>query len=343
MVASFRGGVSDWLDTMLPADLYARSAASAAAADQTWLDPRVVAAAARLPGVRRVEAARVRALDLAPGRPAVTLLARAHVATTLPLLAPALALPPGEIGVFVSEAMVDLYGAAPGRQLELPLGAAPVPVRVLGVWRDYARQFGSIAIDAADYRRASGDRHVNDLAFWLEPGASAAAVEDGLRALLADPSMVDFATTRELRATSLAIFDRSFAVTYYLQAVAIAIGLAGVAASLSAQVLARRKEFGLLAHLGLTRSQVVAVVAGEGAAWLATGCAIGLALGLAISLVLVFVVNPQSFHWTMPLVLPWGRLAALCAAVAVAGIGTAAFSARSAAGRPAVASVKDDW
>jgi putative ABC transport system permease protein len=66
-------------------------------------------------------------------------------------------------------------------------------------------------------------------------------------------------------------------------------------------------------------------------------------LGLAISMVLVFVVNPQSFHWTMDLVLPWSRLALLGAAVLVAGTATAAFSARRAAGHSAVLSVKEDW
>jgi putative ABC transport system permease protein len=164
-----------------------------------------------------------------------------------------------------------------------------------------------------------------------------------LRALLPDPSMIEFAATTELRVTSLRIFDRSFAVTYYLQAVAITIGLVGIAASLSAQVLARRKEFGLLAHLGLTRRQIVAVVAGEGLAWVAAGALVGLLLGLAISMVLVFVVNPQSFHWTMGLVLPAGRLALLCAAVVLAGTVTAALSARGATGRAAVLSVKEDW
>ena len=96
---------------------------------------------------------------------------------------------------------------------------------------------------------------------------------------------------------------------------AIAIGLFGIAASFSAQVLARRKEFGLLVHLGLTRRQIVAVVAAEGAVWTAVGAALGLALGIAVSVVLVKVVNPQSFHWTMELLLPWVRLGALCAAV----------------------------
>ncbi|MDE2505124.1 MAG: ABC transporter permease, partial [Burkholderiales bacterium] len=249
----------------------------------------------------------------------------------------------GEIAAYASEATADLYGATPGRAIELPLDGRVLHARVLGVWRDYARQFGSIAVDLADYRRASGDERVNDIAVWLRPGADADAVRRSLRALLPDASMLDFAGTAELRRITLRIFDRSFAVTYYLQAVAIAIGLVGIAASLSAQVLARRKEFGLLGHLGLTRGQIVGVVAGEGLAWVAAGTLVGIALGIAISLVLVYVVNPQSFHWSMDLVLPWGRIAALAAAVLAAGTATAAFSARSAATRQAVLSVKEDW
>jgi putative ABC transport system permease protein len=345
MVASFRVGVSDWLGSVLPADLYARSAATSATSDQAWLAPEFLAQAAAVPGVQRLEASRVRSLQMAPGRPAVALMTRslADPAAALPLLEPPLPARPDEVGVFVSEAMVSLYGARPGTLIELPLAETPVPARVLGVWRDYARQFGTIAIDDRVYRRLTGDERINDLALWLAPGADLAAVQQALRGLLEDPSMLDLASTADLKRLSLRIFDRSFAVTYYLQAVAIAIGLIGIAASLSAQVLARRKEFGLLAHLGLTRAQVVAVVAGEGAAWVAAGAIAGLLLGLAVSMVLVFVVNPQSFHWTMDLVLPWGRLALLCAAVLVAGTATAAFSARRAAGAAAVLSVKEDW
>ena len=111
----------------------------------------------------------------------------------------------------------------------------------------------------------------------------------------------------------------------------------------SAQVLARRKEFGLLAHLGFTRRQVAGVVVGEAAAWLAAGVLIGLVLGLAVSVVLVHVVNPQSFHWTMELVLPAWPLATLAAAVFAAGCATAGLSARAAAAHSALRSVKEDW
>jgi len=342
MVGSFRDGVARWLDTVLPADLYARTSFSITASDIAFLPPGFVEAAARVPGVARVEALRVQPLQLDARRPAVALVARPlpDPAQALPLLDAPLPAVRGETGVFASEAMVALYGAHPGTTLDLPgLGR----VRVRGIWRDYARQFGALAIDDAAYRALTGDQRVNDLALWLAPGADAGAVQAALRTLAPDPALLEFALPQQIRRTSMAIFDRSFAVTYYLQAVAIAIGLVGIAASFSAQVLARRREFGLLVHLGLTRAQIVAIVAGEGAAWTAAGALLGLLLGLAVSIVLVHVVNPQSFHWTMELLLPWGRLAALLGAVLAAGSATAAISARAAASQDAVLAVKEDW
>ncbi len=282
---------------------------------------------------------------MSPDRPPVALLARELDAPErqLPLQGPVQRAAPGEVGVWVSEALVALYGAQVGGTLELPLAGRRVSVRVQGVWRDFARQFGSVVMDLSTYQRITGDIRLNELALWLAPGTDVTATQAAVRALLPDPGMLEFAATAELRATSLRIFDRSFAVTRYLQVVAIGIGLVGIAASTSAQVLARRKEFGLLAHLGLTRRQVLAVVAGEGAAWLAAGALMGLALGLAVSAVLVNVVNPQSFHWTMDLALPWPRLLTLCAAVLATGVVTATWAARQAASRAAVLSVKEDW
>ncbi len=344
MVASFRDGVARWLDQVLPADLYVRSATQSGAADQAYLSPTFVTAAQRLPGVARVEAARTRPLNFVADQPAVILIARplADPAASLPLLDPPL--PPSSLpGVFVSEAMQRLYDAQPGKELTLPLGPSPLRVQVRGVWRDYARQFGAIVIDSADYRRATGDERVNDLSLWLAPDARVDDVQQALRQLGGEAALFDLASATQLRALSLAIFDRSFAVTRWLQVVAIAIGLAGIAASFSAQALARRREFGLLAHLGFTRRQVVTLVAAEGLTWTAAGALMGLALGLAVAVVLVHVVNPQSFHWTMELLVPWARIGVLLLGVLIAGSVTAALAARAAAGRDVVAAVKEDW
>ena len=350
MVSSFRQSVTDWLDVLLPADLYLRTAGSAASGDTAFLTPQLVAGVSSLPGVARATTQRARNLQLDPQRPAVTLIARpiGDAARALPLVGDPVPVPPGRIPVYVSEAMVDLYGARPGQDLPLLEPAlGPGPFFVAGVWRDYARQTGSVIMEQSDYQHLSGDTRVNDLQLWLAPGASVqdaqAAVRQVVRDTTGDASLVELASASQVRGTSLRIFDRSFAVTYWLQAVAIAIGLFGVAASFSAQVLARRKEFGLLAHLGLTRRQVLAVVAGEGAAWTLIGAIAGLVLGLAVAVVLVHVVNPQSFHWTMDLLVPWARLLLVCAAVVAAGTLTAWLAGRAAAGRDAVLAVKEDW
>jgi putative ABC transport system permease protein len=357
MVASFRDSVMHWLDAVLPADIYVRTVISASAGETAFFQPGFVVAARGVAGVARVATQRVRLLQLQSDKPAVALMARAidEPARDLPLVGSALPVPAGQIGIYVSEAMLDLHGAVPGQPFEalnqalaLANPAQSATFFVAGVWRDYARQGGSIAMRVQEYERLTGDLRVNDLALWLQPGADAAQIQAQIRAL-ADAGtpgaarLIEFASSGEIRAVSLRIFDRSFAVTYWLQAVAIAIGLFGVAASFSAQVLARRKEFGLLVHLGLTRAQVLTVVAGEGLAWTAVGAVAGLLLGLAISVVLVKVVNPQSFHWTMEMVLPWLRLGLLCGAVVVAGTVTAWLAGRAAAGRDAVLAVKEDW
>lgn len=354
MVASFREAVSQWLVAVLPADLYARATQPGADGPQQLTFPAAVAAgAAGLAGVERVQAGRSFTVSLAPTQPEVLIQARPlgeRPEQRLPLVAPPVPLPPGEVGVFVSEAVVALHGVQPGQHLLLPLGRADAPplrAYVQGVWRDYARQFGSIAIDLAAYQRHSGDAALNELALWLRPDAAPAQVQEQLRALVrdsgGDAQAMSLASTAQIKAISLAIFDRSFAVTRYLQLVAIAIGLAGVAASLSAQVLARRREFGLLLHLGLSRAQVLRLVMLETTGWLLAGVVVGVALGLAISVVLVKVVNPQSFHWTMDLMLPWPQIGALAAAVLAAGGLTSWLAARHAAGGDAVRAVKEDW
>jgi len=358
MVASFRTSVQQWLDVVLPADLYVRTA-GAGDSERAFFDPPLVDAVRGLPGVRGVTTTRSVPLRLESGRPSVPLISRplGEPARNLALVGPLLTPPPGSVAIYVSEPMVALYGARVGQpfvQLDAVFaGLAPDPATprpggfvVAGVWRDYARQFGAIAIDQSDFERITGDRRVNDLALSLSAGADAAAVQEAVRALAEKTPQtpeLEMASAGDIRATSLRIFDRSFAVTYWLQAVAIGIGLFGVAANFSAQVLARRKEFGLLVHLGVTPRQVLTLVALEGLAWTAFGALAGLLLGLGVSVILVHVVNPQSFHWSMDLMLPWAQLSALCAATVLAGTVTAWLAGRAAAGSDVVLAVKEDW
>ncbi len=345
MVASFRVSLDAWLEQVLPADLYLRTGMGG---DTGFLSPADEARIAALPGVRRAEFLRVQQLLLAPGKPAVALLARSFggddPGMRLPLVGesrtPRADEPPP---LWASEAMADLYGYRVGAVVQLPLAGKLQRFTVAGIWRDYARQHGSVIIRRDLYAELTGDRDANDAALFLAPGASVDAIMRAIRAGVPGAARLEFGSPGEIRARSLRVFDRTFAVTYALEAVAVLIGLFGLSSSFGALVLARSREFGMLRHVGMTRRQIGAMLAIEGALVSALGLALGLALGWVIGLVLIRVVNRQSFHWSMELHSPWGLLALLAAALLALAVLTALASGRRALGVDVVRAVREDW
>jgi len=344
MVASFRISLDDWLVRILPADVYVRPGLGTDSAYLAVEDQRHIAA---LEGVSRVEFMRVQSLLLDPERPRVILLARdlprEDPASRLPVVASAdtrsvSSLPPA----WINEAVADFFSLHPGDTLALPLNNRAVSFRIAGIWRDYARQQGAIVIERERYAAMTGDRTANDAAVWLAPNATVADIKRQLERPIETHALA-IATPGEIRALSLRIFDRTFAVTYALEAVAVVIGLTGLASSFGALVLARRREFGMLRHLGMTRREIGLMLATEGFVLSAIGLCVGLVLGFLISLILIEVVNRQSFHWGMDLHLPWLPLAALAFTLLALSTLTALASARRAMSVDAVRAVKDDW
>jgi putative ABC transport system permease protein len=340
MVASFRQSVDDWLASVLPAELYFRTTH---AGDTGVLDPSFEERVRALPQVARADFLRSGRILLEPTRPPLVLIARDRAENAFPILegryTRRAADPPA---IWVSEAVADVYGYAAGQRVHLPMHAKKHELIVAGVFRDYARQHGAVLIDRADYVALTGDRAVNDGALWLSPGTSAAQAMEALRAL-PGAAQLDIAEPGEIRELSLRIFDRSFAVTYAMEAVAVLVGLFGLSSSLGAIVLARRREFGVLRHLGLTRGQIRAMLAAEGGLLALVGAAAGLAAGVAISLVLVYVINRQSFHWSMELHPPYLLLAGFTAILVLLAVVTAVVSGREAMGMGPVRAVREDW
>lgn len=343
MVTSFRGSVEDWLLQVLPSDLYLRVDTLGGG-----LDAATQARLAATPGVAHIDFRRTTVLRLDPERPPVTLTAadidpsRPGRVLTLQSRRP---IPPGATPVWISEPFARLYHRRPGEWMTLPLGGTVAPVFIGGVWRDYARQFGAVALASADYARLTGDRSSSEAGVDLEPGTPPAKAIAALRAALPSElsGQVSFARPREIRSIALRLFDRSFAATYALEAVAIFVGLTGVIATFSAQTLARTKEFGMLRHIGVKRRQILQMLALEGGLLGAVGVAAGLGLGGAMSQVLIHVVNPQSFNWTMETRLPWVLLASLAVALVGASAAAAILAGRGATSTGAIFAVREDW
>lgn len=346
MVSSFRVSVDDWLGNLLSADLYVRLAAGG---DNGGLEPNAQKQITALPGIASADFLRVTQLRLNSDRPAVVLLARAinpaDPGQSLPLIGKSLAsnrLPANALPIWVSEAMIDLYAWSPGQRVRLPLGGKLRDAIVAGVWRDYARQTGALQMRLADYRAVTGDATITNVALRLQTGVASQQVIAELEKLPFGDAL-EVSEAGEIRALSLKIFDRSFAVTYLLEIVAIIIGLFGVAATFSAQTFARAKEFGMLRHIGVTRRQIFCMLALEGGLLTTIGITAGFALGWGISLILVYIVNPQSFHWTMSLHMPWLSLASMACTLLVSAVLTAMMSGRYAVSGNAIQAVREDW
>jgi putative ABC transport system permease protein len=344
MVYSFRVSFDHWLGKLLPADMqlrepYGSDTAYWSAADQAKL--------ATVAGVSRIEFRRTRQLLLDPARAPVTLIARgasaAQVADELPLVQSNKLAPTNAEPAWISEALHDLYGYKIGDPIDLPLGGRTQRYAVAGIWRDYARASGSVVISHPAYLAATGDGGASEASVWLTAGADAARTEAALRAQFTRGDSVEVMTSTALRERSLQIFDRAFAITYALEAIAVIIGLTGVSFAASSTALARRAEFGMLRHIGMLRRQVVGMLASEGILTSVFGVVYGLALGTALSLVLVYVINRQSFNWSIDLAIPAWQLAVLSVTLIAAAAVTAIWSGRAAMSHDAVQAVREDW
>ena len=348
MVTSFRNSLDAWTQRILPADVYVRVGYTA---QSSYLDEESVGELRSIAGIARLQVSRLAQADLIDNGPrngVVTVVARdldsMHPERTLWIEKRSdTGQPANTTAVWISEAAADLFALRPGATFDLSIGGHSLKAFVRGVWRDYEHQLGAIVMERSAYVKLTGDALINTVWMWLEPGASEDKVVQAIRERLPADAEYDLRTPRELRRLSLQTFDRTFAMTYVLELIAILIGLFGISAGTSAQVLARRGEFGVLRHIGLTRTQIAAMLAIEGAGLGGVGVFAGLLTGGLVSLILIYVVNRQSFHWSMDLDVPLGLIAGLSIALVAAAALIAVFSGRQAMRRDVVGAVKEDW
>jgi putative ABC transport system permease protein len=252
---------------------------------------------------------------------------------------------PNHLVVFGSEAMADLYGWRVGEGARLPLhpqGSSKVWVG--GLYRDYGRQHGSVVMSTADYEAITGDRSRSNVSVWLEDGADTAQVISSIQRQVPELTQLKWISASDVRQLSLKIFDRSFAMTYALEAAALFVALFSVAAGVTGQLLLRRREFGLLAHLGMSEADRLRLVSLEVGLLLTVAVVWASVLGGLMSQILIHKVNPESFHWTMNTYFDKGQWLAISALLLMLGV----LAARWAAGRGLDAkrlaeSLRADW
>jgi putative ABC transport system permease protein len=337
-VASMRETVRTWVESSLRADLWVRSASGTGGAVGD-LPPEVVSALAAVPGVAAVDPVRVREGSDPGGRTFTVgggdfrVLARAGGA---PLLdgrdsrrVAAEARARGE--VLVSEPYSRRFEAARGDPVSLRTARGIRTFRIAGVYRDFSNDRGTVLMDRTLYVGLFDDPRVTSAGVLARPGVSPDDLRRKIRTDLGGRFAIDVTTNRALRRQVLEIFDRTFTVTHALEGIAITVAILGIANALVASAVERRRSFALLRALGASRRQITSSVLLE--ASLAGGVAVAAAVlaGAAFAALLIGVINPQSFGWSVVLRVPFVRLAAAVVLVLAASVAAGIVPGRIAA------------
>ncbi len=342
MVGSFRRTVEVWVRQTLRGDLYVDPVGHRMAAAATALPASFVAAVRALPGVEAVDGFRGTRVTLArPGAPAgvvfvggVDLGVEArygHLQFLRGSSARILERARAAGAVLVTESFAHHQRVSVGDTIRLATPAGEARLAIAGVFYDYTTDAGAILMDESLYARLWRERRTESLALYLRPGANVDSVRARVLEAAGGHLVLSVMPNRLLRQRVLTVFDQTFQITWALQAIAVLVAVLGVVGALTALIVQRGRDIGILRAAGALRSQVRSMVLVESGLLGLCGALLGSVAGLALALVLVFVINKEFFGWTIRLAVdPWifaRALALILAASLLGALGPAQFAA----------------
>ena len=338
MVSSFRHTVEVWAVQTLRADLFLKPAAQRADPNDATIPAEAIDLVRSTPGVEAVDP--FRGLNIVYRGDMVVLgsgeyetLVRHGNLLFLDGRTPGevLAGDPTRLAI-VSEPFAIHHHTKRGQEIEIDTPSGKTSFRVAGVYYDYSNDRGTVVIDRDVYRRLFHDDTATQLAIYLKPGAHVEEVRAELGRRLGERGYRFLITPNAaLQRAILRVFDRTFSITYSLEVVAILVAALGIANALMALIIERRRELGILRILGATRAQLRKIILTEAALVGLLGNLAGWLMGLVLSLILIFVINKQSFGWTIQFVYPAKFLALSGAAILLVTLAAGLYPARMAA------------
>ena len=306
MIGSFRETVSYWVGETMVADIYAKPITRSATTDEGEISEEAIAVARSDPQVTAVYPFTTQQLSY-QGEPIVigagdftTFLEHGRLLYKSPANArDRIREAIGRDFVTVNESFSLRYKKRVGDLIELPTATGAHQFEIVAVYYDYSSSRGWVVMDQTTLQRHFPHARPTSLSLYLQPGADASEVSDRLYSAVGGRSQILFATNNVLRREVMRIFDSTFAITYALEAIAIVIAAMGVISTLITLILDRRREIALLGFLGATRVQIRRMVVIEALLIGGVSQTIGIVIGSLLSMVLIYVINVQSFGWTI--------------------------------------------
>jgi predicted secreted hydrolase/ABC-type lipoprotein release transport system permease subunit len=316
MVGSFRQTVLYWVDQTMGADLYIRPGTPPRSQSPPSFSADTLAALRKHPAVLAFDGYRTmdlpfrdRVVKLGTGDFAVQIEHGKIAVKTVGDAKAMLKSAKEHGGIFVSESFAMRFQVKEGDLITLTTPKGPHAFTIVAQFYDYSNDSGTITMDQSEFQRWFGESRPTHVALYLKPGFEAEAVRDELIQQLDGKGFVAIFTNAGLRAEVLRIFDATFAITWALEIIAILVAMAGVAATMLTMVLERRDEIRLLRIAGADVGQIRRTIILESGLLGLVSQVLGLVVGVLLSLVLIHVINPQSFGWSIQFHMPWLFLA----------------------------------
>jgi len=306
MIGSFRKTVINWLDDTLTADIFISTPSTSISSNEGF-DPSISEEIRKFPGIGKVTTARRTRIDTPKYGP-INLVAVTEETAKDRRFIWAEGNPKDvwsriieKEAVLISQPFAYRNGIPrkPGAVIELPTDKGIKTFKVAGIYYDYAFQRGVVLMSDSVYRRFWNDRQITSVAAYVAPGYSVDSVIQGLRASFTGRHSLIIQSNRGLRLSALRVFDRTFTITTALRFLVGIVAFIGVFSTLMALQLERVREIGVLRATGMTVSQVRRMVLLETALIGITAGLIALPVGSILAFILVHVINPRSFGWTI--------------------------------------------
>ncbi|MEE2987565.1 MAG: FtsX-like permease family protein [Nitrospinota bacterium] len=311
MVHSFRQTVIVWIGQTLQADLFIRLAGGRDIDYQYTLPSDAVENLKNIEGVAEVDL--FRAIDITYNdRPVVlatgdfSALSR-HGNLVIKEGPPAQELDRVMVGhdrAIVSEAFTLKHRVDLGDPLTMNTPAGTMNLEIAAIYYDYSRERGYVVIDRTTFLKYYRDSNINSFVIYLGDKSKLETVRKQVIEILGEYKLV-VRSNSELKKDVLYIFDKTFAITYSLEVIAIGVAVLGLFNTLISLILERRREIGILRFIGAFKYQVKRMILIEAGILGLIGSAMGIVAGIIVSYILIFVINKQSFGWTIQVFYPF--------------------------------------
>ena len=316
MVKSFEGTVQAWIGTSLHADLYIAPIGAVGAASKHRLDPKTADAIEQDMAVEAADRFQILPIDIngsssfiGAGDLAVELSRRTMMMVeggdTKAIFKDIIERDVSKPGAIISETFSRRFGVRLNQDLLIPTPSGAKKLEVLGIFADYGNERGSIIMHRPVFVDWFKDDRSASLAVYLKPGSQ---VDVEAKRLADIYPGLQVRSNRSLREEVSRIFNQTFAITYALEIIGCIVAVIGLVQALLGLALKRRNEIWSLRSLGATERDISWILIIEGLGIALSGLAAGTLLGLALSRILVDILNPQVFGWTLKFVLPWSYI-----------------------------------